>query len=230
MHGFTPNTGTGFSFELLFRRSSIADARGVMILWASRTGLVLSSLVARRPGAAVTPQRRLSLLLLLLGEGKGGGGGVGLVAAQHVFADRAALLTARDAWCANSTAAAATYGPINTWDVSAVTSSGFASSWGGINLCPQPPPSPPPKGMGIEQAARRLDETTRCTRGLHGDCGTDIDAHLKRIRLTITICIASAAGLVVVLIIVAWAWAREEARRLGGGVGPSEAERESIRM
>ena len=47
--------------------------------------------------------------------------GVELAAAQHVFANRAALLTARDAWCANPTAAAATYGHISTWVVSAVT-------------------------------------------------------------------------------------------------------------
>ena len=39
----------------------------------------------------------------------------------HSFADRAALLAARDAWCANSTAAAITYGHISTWDVSVVT-------------------------------------------------------------------------------------------------------------
>jgi surface protein len=38
----------------------------------------------------------------------------------HSFADRAALLVARDAWCADPTAAAATYGPIEQWDVSNV--------------------------------------------------------------------------------------------------------------
>lgn len=37
------------------------------------------------------------------------------------FADRAALLRARDAWCTDSTAAAAIYGPIGQWDVSRVT-------------------------------------------------------------------------------------------------------------
>ena len=44
---------------------------------------------------------------------------------RYVFADRAALLVARDAWCADPTAAALTYGPINAWDVSAVTSFAF---------------------------------------------------------------------------------------------------------
>ena len=43
------------------------------------------------------------------------------VGGQTVFADRAALLVARDAWCADPTAAAVTYGAIGTWDVSAVT-------------------------------------------------------------------------------------------------------------
>ena len=40
---------------------------------------------------------------------------------QHVFADRAALLVARNAWCADKRAAAATYGDIDTWDISRVT-------------------------------------------------------------------------------------------------------------
>mgnify|MGYP003329510587 CR=1 FL=1 len=39
----------------------------------------------------------------------------------YAFANRAALLVARDAWCADPTAAAATYGHISTWVVSAVT-------------------------------------------------------------------------------------------------------------
>ena len=38
----------------------------------------------------------------------------------HSFANRAALLVARDAWCSNPTTAASTYGQISTWDVSAV--------------------------------------------------------------------------------------------------------------
>ena len=42
------------------------------------------------------------------------------VAQSGVFADRAALLAARDAWCADPAAAAATYGLINQWDVSQV--------------------------------------------------------------------------------------------------------------
>jgi hypothetical protein len=41
------------------------------------------------------------------------------------FADRAALLVARDAWCANSTAATMQYGAIGTWDVSAVVDLSF---------------------------------------------------------------------------------------------------------
>ena len=40
---------------------------------------------------------------------------------NNVFANRAALLVARDAWCADPTAAAAIYGPINLWDISQVT-------------------------------------------------------------------------------------------------------------
>ena len=39
----------------------------------------------------------------------------------HVFAQPAALLVARDAWCADPTAANATYGPISLWDISQVT-------------------------------------------------------------------------------------------------------------
>ena len=38
-----------------------------------------------------------------------------------VFPNRAALLVARDAWCADPTAAAAIYGPIRLWDISQVT-------------------------------------------------------------------------------------------------------------
>ena len=47
--------------------------------------------------------------------------GVASVAGGYHFADRASLLVARDAWCADATAAAATYGPIGEWDVSEVT-------------------------------------------------------------------------------------------------------------
>ena len=49
-------------------------------------------------------------------------GGVSPAAGQtNVFANRAALLVARDAWCAAPTAAAAIYGPIRLWDISQVT-------------------------------------------------------------------------------------------------------------
>ena len=49
-------------------------------------------------------------------------GGVSPAAGQtNVFANRAALLVARDAWCADPTAAAAIYGPISLWDISQVT-------------------------------------------------------------------------------------------------------------
>ena len=40
---------------------------------------------------------------------------------SHVFAYRAALLAARDAYCADPATAAETYGPIATWDVSQIT-------------------------------------------------------------------------------------------------------------
>ena len=40
---------------------------------------------------------------------------------RGVFADRAALLLARDDWCANKTNATAVHGPIGEWDVSRVT-------------------------------------------------------------------------------------------------------------
>ena len=39
----------------------------------------------------------------------------------HVFADRAALLVARDAWCANPEIAYEEYGAIGTWDISRIT-------------------------------------------------------------------------------------------------------------
>ena len=41
--------------------------------------------------------------------------------AQHIFADRAALLVACDAWCSNPQVASATYGPIGGWHVYRVT-------------------------------------------------------------------------------------------------------------
>ena len=63
-------------------------------------------------------------------------GGVSPAAGQNnVFANRAALLVARDAWCADPTAAAAIYGPINLWDISQVTDLSYVfcarsdSSW-----------------------------------------------------------------------------------------------------
>ena len=46
--------------------------------------------------------------------------GVGGAAGQTAFTDRAALLVARNEWCTNSTAAAAVFGAIGSWDVSAV--------------------------------------------------------------------------------------------------------------
>ena len=49
-------------------------------------------------------------------------GGISPAAGQNnVFTNRAALLVARDAWCADPTAAAAIYGPISLWDISQVT-------------------------------------------------------------------------------------------------------------
>ena len=49
-------------------------------------------------------------------------GGVSPAAGQNnVFANKAALQTAVRAWCANPTAAAATYGPISLWNISQVT-------------------------------------------------------------------------------------------------------------
>ena len=53
-------------------------------------------------------------------------GGVSPAAGQNnVFTNRAALLVARDAWCADPTAAAAIYGPIALWDISQVTDLSF---------------------------------------------------------------------------------------------------------
>ena len=43
------------------------------------------------------------------------------VAGAYDFSDRTALLAARDAWCANPTTAAQTYGPIGEWSFVAVT-------------------------------------------------------------------------------------------------------------
>ena len=67
--------------------------------------------VARHGFASATPIR---LWLLLLA------GGMPSVRCGYAFADRTALLAARSAWCENTTAAAAVYGPISDWDVSAV--------------------------------------------------------------------------------------------------------------
>ena len=68
-------------------------------------------------------------------------GGVSPAAGQNnVFANRAALLVARDAWCADPTAAAAIYGPINLWDISQVTDLSWvfcasSESWATDNGC-----------------------------------------------------------------------------------------------
>jgi len=43
----------------------------------------------------------------------------------YVFNNRAELLVARDAWCSDPSAAATTYGDVNTWDISAVTDISF---------------------------------------------------------------------------------------------------------
>ena len=60
-------------------------------------------------------------------------GGASPAAGQNnVFANRTALLVARDAWCADPTAAVEMYAPINLWDISQVTdlSNVFcAASW-----------------------------------------------------------------------------------------------------
>ena len=55
----------------------------------------------------------------------------------HAFANRAALKVAADAWCANPTAAAATYGAIGTWDTSRITdlSYVFCGDSGGDCAC-----------------------------------------------------------------------------------------------
>ena len=53
-------------------------------------------------------------------------GGASPAAGQNnVFTNRTALLVARDAWCADPTAAAAIYGPIALWDISQVTDLSF---------------------------------------------------------------------------------------------------------
>ena len=64
-------------------------------------------------GVASGTPIRLWLLLLA--------GGMPSVRCGYAFADRTALLAARSAWCENTTAAAAVYGPIADWDVSIVT-------------------------------------------------------------------------------------------------------------
>ena len=82
---------------------------------------------ARAEGTSPLTVARTLLVLL---------GGVSPAAGQNnVFANRAALLVARDAWCADPTAAAAIYGPINLWDISQVTDLSYVfcarsdSSW-----------------------------------------------------------------------------------------------------
>ena len=68
-------------------------------------------------------------------------GGVSPAAGQNnVFPNRTALLVARDAWCADPTAAAAIYGPINSWDISQVTDLSFvfcarSDEWGMSQGC-----------------------------------------------------------------------------------------------
>ena len=61
---------------------------------------------------------------------------------SYIFTSRAALYTARDAWCSDPTSAEATYGVINTWDVSRITDmyclfspSSWCSSRGGNGAC-----------------------------------------------------------------------------------------------
>ena len=54
------------------------------------------------------------------------------ILATLAFADRTALLAARDVWCTNSTQGLATYGPIGQWQVGAVTDlSHLFCTWGG---------------------------------------------------------------------------------------------------
>ena len=54
---------------------------------------------------------------------------------MYRFNDRASLLTARSAWCADPAAARATYGEIGRWDVSRVSDMSYlfcaaSHSWG----------------------------------------------------------------------------------------------------
>ena len=78
----------------------------------------------------LSPSRQLRSAARALGRGATATWAKGLllfrffprVAGEYVFADRAALLTARDAWCANPTGAAETFGAIEKWNVAAVTS------------------------------------------------------------------------------------------------------------
>ena len=76
--------------------------------------LILSLLPA--PACATATDGRLLFAAIFTSLGSGA-----RAQTSHVFADRAELLVARDAWCANPTTASATYGPIGTWDVTAVT-------------------------------------------------------------------------------------------------------------
>ena len=80
--------------------------------------LLCCSIVPSVAGAGPTTSV-LMVALVLLDKAQGQTTGA------NVFADRAALLAARDAWCADPTAAAVTYGPINSWDVSAVRDLSF---------------------------------------------------------------------------------------------------------
>ena len=75
----------------------------------------------------------LPVVLLLGGVSPAAGQNNEFIEFENVFPNRAALLVARDAWCADPTAAAAIYGPINLWDISQVTDLSYvfsaASSW-----------------------------------------------------------------------------------------------------
>ena len=79
-----------------------------------------------------TEGRTCGLVAAIAEEESGGGGGGGSLGrcagitsstskAKGVFTSKADLSTAIDAWIADSTTATATYGEINTWDVSGVT-------------------------------------------------------------------------------------------------------------
>jgi surface protein len=80
----------------------------------SPSGLLVSSVANTTRSANVTSSSRPEL-----------GHGRRVQSSRGVFSTRAALLLARDAWCTDHTNATATYGPIKTWDVSAITDMTF---------------------------------------------------------------------------------------------------------